>query len=138
MYTSLRFKINCIILFLLTICLSTCYAQKEDKTDVEKEEAVDSTGQQGWACMYSNHLNGRRTSSGEKFSSKKLTAAHLNFPLGSEVKVTNIQTGKSVVVRINDRGPFSKKFIIDLSPAAAQKIGFSIRQGITKVRLDKV
>ena len=117
------------ILF-LTICLSTTYAQKKAKTV--------SKGQEGWACMYSNNLHGGKTASGERFDVKKLTAAHLKLPLGSEVKVTNLNTGKSVVVRINDRGPYSKKFIIDLSPAAAKKIGFSQREGITKVRLAKV
>ncbi len=114
----------------LTICLSTTYAQKKGKSTTKEQE--------GWACMYSNSLHGGKTASGEKFDVNKLTAAHLKFPLGTEVKVTNINTGKSVVVRINDRGPYSKKFIIDLSPAAAKKIGFSLRQGITKVRIVKV
>ena len=117
------------ILF-LTICVSTIYAQKKGKT-ASKEQT-------GWACMYSNNLHGGKTSSGERFDVKKLTAAHLKYPLGTEVRVTNIHTGKSVVVKINDRGPYSKKFIIDLSPAAAKKIGFSQREGITKVRLAKV
>lgn len=118
-----------LILF-LTICLSTTYAQKKSKT-ASKEQT-------GWACMYSNSLHGGKTASGERFDVKKLTAAHLKYSLGTEVKVTNINTGKSVVVKINDRGPYSKKFIIDLSPAAAKKIGFSQRQGITKVRIVKV
>ena len=118
-----------LILF-ISICLSTTYAQKKSKT-ASKEQT-------GWACMYSNSLHGGKTASGERFDVKKLTAAHLKYPLGSEVKVTNINTGKSVVVKINDRGPYSKKFIIDLSPAAAKKIGFSQRQGITKVRIVKV
>ena len=114
----------------LTICLSMTYAQRRSK-NASKEQT-------GWACMYSNNLHGGKTASGERFDIKKLTAAHLKYPLGTEVKVTNINTGKSVVVKINDRGPYSKKFIIDLSPAAAKKIGFSQRQGITKVRIVKV
>ena len=124
------FKSMLTSILLLTICLSTTYAQKKAKTA--------SKGQEGWACMYSNNLHGGQTASGERFDVKKLTAAHLKYPLGTEVEVTNINTGKSVVVRINDRGPYSKKFIIDLSPAAAKKIGFSQRQGITKVRIVKV
>ena len=124
------FKSMLTSILLLTICLSTTYAQKKAKTA--------SKGQEGWACMYSNNLHGGKTASGERFDVKKLTAAHLKYPLGTEVEVTNIITGKSVVVRINDRGPYSKKFIIDLSPAAAKKIGFSQRQGITKVRIVKV
>ena len=117
------------ILF-LTVCLSMTYAQRRSKTASKEQE--------GWACMYSNNLHGGKTASGERFDIKKLTAAHLKYPLGSEVIVTNLSTGKSVVVKINDRGPYSKKFIIDLSPAAANKIGFSQREGITKVRLAKV
>ena len=114
----------------LTICLSMTYAQKKVKAASKEQE--------GWACMYSNSLHGGNTASGERFDIKKLTAAHMKYPLGSEVKVTNLSTGKSVIVKINDRGPYSKKFIIDLSPAAAKKIGLSQREGITKVRLEKV
>ena len=124
------FKSMLTSILLLTICLSTTYAQKKAKTA--------SKGQEGWACMYSNNLHGGKTASGERFDVKKLTAAHLKYPLGTEVEVTNINTGKSVVVKINDRGPYSKKFIIDLSPAAAKKIGLSQHQGITKVRIVKV
>lgn len=118
------------LIIFITVCLSTTYAQKKGK-NTSKEQA-------GWACIYSNNLHGGKTASGERFDVKKLTAAHLKFPLGTEVRVTNVNTGKSVVVRINDRGPYSKKFIIDLSPAAAKKIGFSQREGITKVRIAKV
>ena len=107
-------------------------------TYAQRRSKAASKEQEGWACIYSNNLHGGKTASGERFDIKKLTAAHLKYPLGTEVKVTNLSTGKSVVVKINDRGPYSKKFIIDLSPAAAKKIGFSQREGITKVQLAKV
>ena len=89
----------------------------------------------GIASFYSTKFNGRRTASGEKFNSSALTAAHLSLPFGSLVKVTNIRNGKTVVVRINDRGPHVKGRIIDLSKAAATKIGIG-RAGTARVRLE--
>lgn len=92
----------------------------------------------GYACIYSKGLCGGKTASGEKLNCDKLTAAHKTLKLGSSVRVTNSDNGKSVVVRINDRGPYSKKLTIDLSPAAAKAIGLSYQKGITKVRIDKI
>jgi rare lipoprotein A len=78
---------------------------------------------------------GGTTSSGERFVSEKLTAAHRTLPFGTMVRVTNLRNGRSVVVRINDRGPFNKDRIIDVSPAAAKVLQFS---GLTSVTLDVV
>ena len=89
----------------------------------------------GVASFYSTKFNGRRTASGEKFDNSALTAAHLSLPFGSLVKVTNMRNGKTVVVRINDRGPHVKGRMIDLSKAAATKIGIG-RAGIARVRLE--
>ena len=89
----------------------------------------------GIASFYSTKFNGRRTASGEKFNSSALTAAHLSLPFGSLVKVTNMRNGKTVVVRINDRGPHVKGRMIDLSKAAATKIGIG-RAGTARVRLE--
>ena len=75
------------------------------------------------------------TSSGERFAPEKLTAAHRTYPFGTMVRVTNMRNGRSVVVRINDRGPFNKHRIIDVSPAAARQLQFS---GLTLVTLDVV
>lgn len=80
-------------------------------------------------------LNGKRTASGEIFNTKKLTAAHRSAPFGTKFKVTNQKSGKSVVVRINDRGPFHKGRIIDLSRAAASTLGIN---GVGKVCIEKV
>ena len=77
----------------------------------------------GMASYYGNELAGRRTASGERFDPGLLTAAHRTLPFGSMVRVTNTRTGKSVVVRINDRGPFSRGRVIDVSRAAASQIG---------------
>jgi rare lipoprotein A len=75
------------------------------------------------------------TASGERFAPAQLTAAHRTLPFGTMVRVTNIRNGRSVVVRINDRGPFNKQRIIDVSPAAAKQLQFS---GLTLVTLDVV
>lgn len=78
---------------------------------------------------------GGTTSSGERFVSEKLTAAHRTLPFGTMVRVTNLRNGRTVIVRINDRGPFTKSRIIDVSPAAAKVLQFS---GLTSVTLDVV
>jgi rare lipoprotein A len=103
--------------------------------DVVEEEV--SEGKQigaGEASYYGNELAGNRTASGERFNPRALTAAHRTLPLGSKIRVTNLSNGKSVVVRINDRGPFVKSRLIDVSYAAAQQINM-IRSGKARVRL---
>jgi rare lipoprotein A len=77
----------------------------------------------GMASYYGRELAGNRTASGERFNPSDLTAAHRSLPLGSKVRVTNPRTGDSVIVRINDRGPFHASRLIDLSEAAAGEIG---------------
>ena len=91
--------------------------------------------QYGVASFYSNKFNGRKTSNGEIFNQQKLTAAHNSLPMGTYVRVTNLKNGKSVVVKINDRLHHRNKRIIDLTRAAAQKLGF-IKSGLTRVKLE--
>jgi rare lipoprotein A len=91
--------------------------------------------QDGIASYYAEEFHGRKTSNGETFDMNTLTAAHQTLPFGTLVRVTNKATGKSVVVRINDRGPFLKDRIIDLSRAAAEKIGM-IGPGTAEVHLE--
>ena len=88
--------------------------------------------QAGPASWYGPGFHGKRTANGERFNTHALTAAHRTLPFGSQVKVTNERTGKSVVVRINDRGPFVGGRVIDLSQAAAHAVGIS---GVGKVSL---
>ena len=88
----------------------------------------------GSASYYAAKFQGRRTASGEAFDNSALTAAHRTLPFGSKVRVTNPATGNSVVVRINDRGPFHKSRLIDVSRAAAQRLGL-IANGHGKVEL---
>jgi rare lipoprotein A len=87
--------------------------------------------QSGIASVYAH--SGGRTASGEPVAPGALTAAHRTLPFGSFVRVTNRRNGRSVIVRINDRGPFVKGRIIDLSPAAARALGFS---GLAPVTVD--
>ncbi len=77
----------------------------------------------GQASFYADKYDGRRTASGERFDQQAMTAAHRTLPFGTKVKVTNRRNGKSVTVRINDRGPFVKGRVIDLSRAAFSRIG---------------
>jgi rare lipoprotein A len=96
--------------------------------------AQNKESQTGKASYYADKFQGRKTSSGEEYDQNKLTAAHNTLPFNTKVKVTNLKNNKSVIVRINDRGPFSKGRIIDLSKAAAEKIDL-IRDGVAEVRI---
>lgn len=89
----------------------------------------------GVASYYHGRFHGRKTSSGEIFDNNKFTAAHKTLPMHSVVRITNLDNKKSIVVRINDRGPFSKKRIIDVSVATAKALGF-INKGVTNVSLE--
>lgn len=104
-----------------------------------KEEVPDAEGatveQVGNASWYGPEQDGQETASGETFDQEKLTAAHRTLPLGSKAVVTNLETGKSVNVTINDRGPYAKGRKIDLSRAAARKIGMS-KNGVAKVKIE--
>ncbi len=91
----------------------------------------------GWASWYGNPYHGRATSSGEIYDMNALTAAHNRLPFGTLVRVKNIMNHKEVEVIINDRGPFKRGRIIDLSYAAAQAIGM-IGPGSAKVRVEVV
>ncbi|MFN0265347.1 septal ring lytic transglycosylase RlpA family protein [Tepidamorphus sp. 3E244] len=84
---------------------------------------ADAATYQGVASWYGKAHHGRKTASGERFNMNAMTAAHKSLPFGTKVKVTNKRSGRSVVVRINDRGPYAGGRIIDLSRAAAQRLG---------------
>ncbi|HLW52576.1 MAG TPA: septal ring lytic transglycosylase RlpA family protein [Candidatus Angelobacter sp.] len=92
--------------------------------------------QVGVASWYGKQFHGKTTASGEGFDMFELTAAHRQLPLGTYVKVTNLRNGKSVIVRVNDRGPYVMDRIMDLSYSAARMLNF--RDGIERVRLDVV
>jgi rare lipoprotein A len=90
--------------------------------------------QVGTASWYGRKYHGRPTASGERYNMRALTAAHQTLPLGTRVKVTNFDNGRAVVVRINDRGPFVKGRIIDLSYGAARRLGM-VEEGVVTVGL---
>jgi rare lipoprotein A len=91
----------------------------------------------GLASWYGPGFHGKLTASGEVFNQERFTAAHRTLPWGSRVKVTNLANGKSVDVRINDRGPFGKGRIIDVSRAAARVLGI-VGSGIATVRVESL
>jgi len=91
--------------------------------------------QAGMASWYGPGFHGRTTANGERFNTHALTAAHRTLPFGSRVRVTNKATGRSIVVRINDRGPYVGGRVIDLSNASARAIGVS---GVAKVELARL
>jgi rare lipoprotein A len=89
----------------------------------------------GKASFYANSFHGSKTASGEQFDKKDFTAAHRSLPFGTVVRVTNLNNGKMVFVKINDRGPYIKSRIIDLSKAAAKQLDL-VDGGVGKVRIE--
>jgi rare lipoprotein A len=100
-------------------------------TQTEKQTGRASYG------LASYYWQGQRTASGERFNKRELTAAHRTLPFGTRVQVTNLATGRSVTVRVNDRGPFIAGRVIDVSQAAAEELGM-VDRGVTKVKLSVV
>ena len=115
---------------------------KSDTVSIQDEKLVEeliessarriSTGVVSW---YGDKFHGRKTASGEKYDKHELTAAHKSLPFGTKVKVTNIRNGKSVVVEINDRGPYAKSRVLDLSQAAFSEIGHT-NTGVMQVEYE--
>jgi rare lipoprotein A len=93
---------------------------------------------EGVASYYANRFHGRRTANGEIYSKNKLTAAHLTLPFNTKLKVTNLRNKKWVIVRVNDRGPYNRKRIIDLSYRAAKHLGLTKGKGIARVRVEEI
>ncbi len=103
-------------------------------SNVKSAEVLPGLIQKGKASFYSKKFNGRKTAYGERVSAQALEGAHLTLPLNTLVEVTNLDNQRSVIVRINDRGPFAKGRVIDLTHAAAHAIGM-ISKGIANVSL---
>jgi rare lipoprotein A len=109
----------------------------EQKAEGKKTLEQSTILGEGMASFYGAELAGNRTANGERFDPDALTAAHRTLPMGTRLRVTNKSNGKSVIVRINDRGPFAKGRIIDVSRAAAEKISM-IRSGTARVTLERI
>lgn len=91
--------------------------------------------QTGMASWYGRQFHGRLTANGERFNMHNMTAAHKSLPLGCTVRVTNKENGKSVIVKVNDRGPFVGNRVLDLSYAASKALGFTDK-GLAKVHIE--
>ncbi len=108
--------------------ISQAEASSKGKHSRQVSAGQSQTGKASW---YGPGFHGRRTASGERFNQNVMTAAHPRLPFGTRVRVTNHRSGRSVVVRINDRGPFIRGRIIDLSRASAHSIGLAGLSSVT-------
>jgi rare lipoprotein A len=124
-------KKSLLLLFLLIISTGCSGTPPERPAQTAAHKAS------GKASFYADKYHGRKTASGERFDQQAMTAAHRTLPFGTKVKVTNIRNGKSVIVRINDRGPFVRGRIIDLSRAAFSRIG-NPAFGVIRVKIEVV
>ena len=111
------------------------YSVKGQTYTTKTEDDAKSYTKEGMASYYHLKFNGRRTASGDVYNSTQFTAAHKTLPINSYALVTNLHNNRKVIVRINDRGPFSDKRLIDLSHAAAKEIGL-ISRGMGPVRIE--
>lgn len=117
---------------LALLAVQGCSSQAAVDRSAEREPAFEQRGTASW---YGPGFHGKKTANGEIYNQNGLTAAHRRLPLGTEVEVTHVENGKSVDVRINDRGPYVKGRIIDLSRAAAIELGMK-EQGLATVRIE--
>ncbi len=120
---------------LLLLCM-IFFLQAGASTSLEDNNPNTKT-KTGLATYYSSRFEGRKTSSGKKYRAHKLTAAHRSLPLGTIVTVKNLKNGKTVDVEVNDRGPFTKRYIIDVSAQAAKELGIW-KKGEAKVEISYV
>ena len=93
--------------------------------------------EEGLASYYHPRFNGRKSASGERHNSDDYTAAHRTYPFGTYLRITNLSTLESLIVRVTDRGPYRKGRIVDVSSRVAEELGFK-RQGIVRVRIEEV
>ena len=121
-------------LLLLSMFVFLQVSAQSDAAGTDSGTGIVTRIKTGLATYYHRKFEGRRTTSGAKYRAKKFTCAHLSLPLGTIVTVTNISNGKSVEVEVNDRGPHSKRYIIDVSESAAKELGF-FNQGQSKVTI---
>lgn len=121
---------------LLVLMLAACGSTQKPKTVTGKPSRPGV--QEGYATWYGGSLHGGPTASGERFNKNAMTAAHRSLPMQTRVRVTNKRNGRTVDVRINDRGPFGNRSrIIDLSEAAARKLDM-IEAGVVPVRVEVI
>jgi rare lipoprotein A len=141
---SLRFPIVAAILLATAFFLTSARTAPSVHAQPQTDQAanVPTVHRQHWyqfgrASWYGHALQGQPTATGEAYDMNAMTCAHRTLPLGSLVRVTNLRNHRSLVVRVNDRGPMIETRVVDLSYAAAKRLGFSYR-GTAKVRLDLI
>ncbi|MFL5262815.1 MAG: septal ring lytic transglycosylase RlpA family protein [Anaeromyxobacteraceae bacterium] len=118
---------------LLAACAHPATRPEGPANDREGRPAVET----GVASFYSESLEGRRTASGGRYRGQRMTCAHRRYPFGSVLRVTEVESGKSVLVEVTDRGPFAEGRIVDLSYAAARALGI-LERGVARVRVERV
>jgi rare lipoprotein A len=128
--------LNVFRLTAVTVITAVLGACAQSSVIANKSELRPSLASRSYA-LASFYSHGQRTASGEKFDPHDLTAAHPTLPFGTRVRVTNLATGQTVTVRVNDRGPFVGGRAIDVSSSAAKMLGMT-GQGVAKVKLDVV
>lgn len=122
----MKYHLQLLMLFFLV-----SFAVKAQQVPAKPTDTVKQTL---LATYYAKKFEGRKTTSGERYRASKFTAAHRTLPFGTIVKVKNLVTGKTIEVKVNDRGPFSKKFSLDLSQGAAKALGI-YRLGYARVEI---
>jgi rare lipoprotein A len=127
-------RLTGLVSILVFATLAGCSSTPKSVSSSGAPAAIGHT-ESGMASFYGNEFQSRKTSNGEIFDQAKQTAAHRTLPFGTRVKVTNTQNSRSVVVRVNDRGPFAKGRIIDLSSSAFKSIA-SLNVGVIPVKLE--
>ena len=125
-----------VVMLIFFVAPSSVNAQGRPATDKVKTKKITRVFF-GQASFYSNKFSGRRTANGETFDQKKMTCACNVLPLGTWIKVTNLRNGRSATVKVNDRIHPKMKRIVDLSRAAAQKLGY-VSNGLTRVKVELV
>lgn len=112
---------------IIGLSLAACGTRPAVRAEMHRQQV-------GWASYYAHKFHGRRTASGERYDENALTAAHPRLPFGTRLSVINLSNRRTVDVRVNDRGPFVKGRIIDLSYAAAKRLKM-LRDGIVRVKI---
>ncbi|WP_028240258.1 septal ring lytic transglycosylase RlpA family protein [Stutzerimonas azotifigens] len=128
-----------LIALLAAVLLASCAEVPTPRPGADREPAPAPRerhfSQEGKASFYARMHHGERTANGERHDQNALVAAHRSLPFGTQVRVTNLDNGRQVTVRINDRGPYQTGRIIDLSRAAARKLGM-LDDGVVRVRIE--
>jgi rare lipoprotein A len=124
-------------IFISTLLLGGILSAAHAAEGADATAPATVAGESGLAAVYSDKLEGHKTASGQIYDGSKLTAAHKTLAFGTKVKVTNAKNGKSVIVRINDRGPKQANRVLDITPRAARALGIS-KLGMAEVTLESV